>query len=437
MSEPKAWANEGLFLGIDIGTSGCRATLINDAGDIVANTQTPLPVSRSPCPHCREQSPPDWWTATTRVIGHITASVDGDIDAIAVDGTSATLLLTDPAGDPLGPALMYDDARATQEAQRIAASAPADSAASGPTSALAKLLHLIAYTRPPPGTRALHQADWIVGRLLGRFDFSDENNVLKLGYDVIHRTWPDWVTTLLSSQVDLPTVTPVGTVLGPVQASVAERVGLSPETLVISGMTDSNAAALAAGARHPGEAVTSLGTTLVVKVVAEHPVTSAQLGVYSHRIGDLWLAGGASNSGGAVLRHFFNDAQLVELSRAIDPDSDTGLDYYPLLQPGERFPLSDPTLAPRLNPRPDDDRRFLQGLLEGMARIEAAGYRELAKLGAPYPTIVFSSGGGASNAAWQRIRERHLGVPVCQAPQLQAAYGSALIARDAVSKRLS
>ena len=62
--------------------------------------------------------------------------------------------------------------------------------------------------------------------------------------------------------------------------------------------------------------------------------------------------GGASNTGGAVLKEFFTSEQLKELSAQIDPDQSSGLDYYPLTKPGERFPVNDPRLEPRLTPRP-------------------------------------------------------------------------------------
>lgn len=71
-------------------------------------------------------------------------------------------------------------------------------------------------------------------------------------------------------------------------------------------------------------------------------------------------AGGASNTGGAVLRRFFDDAALAALTPRLRPDAPTKLGYYPLLRPGERFPIADPALAPRLEPRPADDALFLQ-----------------------------------------------------------------------------
>jgi D-ribulokinase len=167
---------------------------------------------------------------------------------------------------------------------------------------------------------------------------------------------------------------------------------------------------------------------LVLKLLSNQPVQNASQGVYSHRWGDLWLAGGASNTGGAVLRQFFSDAELQDLSQQLDPQTISELDYYPLLKPGERFPINDPNLLPRLEPRPDRDRDFLHGLLTGIARIEAQGYQLLQELGADRPTQIYTAGGGAQNATWQTIRQNLMGVSIVPASQQEAAYGAALLA---------
>ena len=137
--------------------------------------------------------------------------------------------------------------------------------------------------------------------------------------------------------------------------------------------------------------------------------------------------GGASNSGGAALRAHFDDAALARLSTRIDPRQPSGLDYYPLPAPGERFPVQDPELAPRETPRPADDVRFLHGLLEGIARIERDGYRLLTQLGAPTPRRVLSIGGGAANDTWTAMRRRLLGCEVIRAGA-EAAEGVARLA---------
>ncbi len=416
------------FIGIDLGTSGCRAVAIDAQGNVCAEAHADLPRPLRDGVHS-EQDPAAWWHAVHTVLAQLAARIDAAaIDALAVDGTSGTLLLADANGDPLTPALMYDDARSRAEAALIAGIAPSDSAAHGTGSALAKLLHLRRGDTELRARHALHQADWINGRLCGRFGVSDENNCLKLGYDAVHRCWPSWLARLDIDSGWLPAVVRPGTELGRLQAASIRRLGYAPDLRILAGTTDSVAAVVATGATTAGDAVTSLGSTMVLKVISTRPVSAPEYGVYSHPFGTLWLAGGGSNSGGAVLLDHFTAAQLDAMTPQLQPEHATGLDYYPLRAPGERFPHHDPELPPRLLPRPAADVHFFQGMLEGMARIEAEGYRRLAALGAPWPRRLMTVGGGARNAAWTRIRERALGLQCIPPRSDQACYGSAMIA---------
>jgi sugar (pentulose or hexulose) kinase len=262
------------------------------------------------------------------------------------------------------------------------------------------------------------------------FGLCDSNNALKLGHDPMQQRWPGWLDELLPTDI-LPQVVEPGSPIGRLHPELAERWGLTQPVSIIAGTTDSTAAVIATGAKQVGQAVTSLGSTLVMKVISDRPIFAPQHGVYSQPYRGRWLVGGGSNSGGAVLRHYFSDSQLAELTPRLHPETPSGLDYMPLLRPGERFPVNDPKLAPRLSPRPEDDALFLQGLLEAMARIEADAYRRLADLGAPWPSSVISIGGGAKNPAWCQIRKQILGLEVTIAARQQAAYGTALLALGA------
>ena len=170
----------------------------------------------------------DWWLTVVETLRKLTAQRPGKIRALSVDATSSTLLLCDGKGLPLGPALMYDDRRAHEQAALIARFAPADSPARGPGSALAKLLYLENRKGGTAAAHALHQADWINGRLTGKFGLADENNVLKLGYDPVNRCWPEWMSRLPLSAQLLPVVLPVGTRLGIIGTDVARHLGLPP-----------------------------------------------------------------------------------------------------------------------------------------------------------------------------------------------------------------
>jgi sugar (pentulose or hexulose) kinase len=401
--------------------------VLDQAGNCLAEANVTL-LAPTRDGHAVEQSPERWWKALEELLPALLGNVATEsIGAIALDGTSGTVLLTNSHGTPLGPALMYNDNRATTEAEQIAAIAPRDCAAHGTGSGLAKAMWLL-NAHGGASARLHTQADWIAGMLSGDFSTSDTNNVLKLGYDPIAQGWPDWLSTLGIDQQMLPRVLEPGTPIAPLRPELAERWNLPGNTLVCAGTTDSTAAFIASGATEAGEAVTSLGSTLVVKILSPKPIFAPEYGVYSQPLGRLWLVGGGSNSGGAVLRQFFDDKTMQQLTPRLDPENLTGLNYYPLCAPGERFPFNDPKLLPRLTPRPDEEVRFFQALLEGMARIEQQGYQRLAELGAPYPVSVRTNGGGAKNPAWTRIRERHLGVPMLKAEQEQACYGAAQLA---------
>jgi sugar (pentulose or hexulose) kinase len=410
-----------IYLGIDLGTSGVRGSAIDSDGEELASAKIPLTAG---------QQPADWKQAAFGVITRLCEQVESNrIRAIAIDGTSATVMLCDDNGEPCLPALMYNDQSCTTEAERIGHIAPPDSAAHGASSSLAKVLFLL--SQHPDAAHICHQADWVSGLLCGRFDISDENNCLKLGYDPVNRKWPEWLSQLEINSALLPKVYPPGTAITTVEPVIANQLGLPVDCSIVAGTTDSIAAFIATGASKTGEAVTSLGSTLVLKLISDKPVFASQLGVYSHRLGDTWLAGGASNSGGKVLLKNLDQAQLQQMTPKLQADAPTGLDYYPLTQPGERFPVSDPQLQPRLEPRPDDDVQFFQAMLEGIAGIEAEGYSTLSRLGAPRVNKVFTAGGGSSNPAWRKIRELTLGVPVVIAEHSEASYGAALLASRA------
>ncbi len=416
-----------VYVGIDIGTSACRVCAIDARARVVAKARRELPPPER-SGDAVQQAPALWWQALQDSLAALARQLDAQrIERIAVDGTSATLLLSSPDGTPLTPGLMYNDHRATEAARQVARFAPPDSAARGASSSLAKCLYLRAGLEEQSWV-ALHQADWLAGQLSGRFDCSDENNALKLGYDAERRCWPEWLGELGLRQPQLPRVAAPGKVIGTLRPALARRWGCGEHVAILAGTTDSTAGFIAAGALRTGTAVTALGSTLVLKVLASRPVFAAKYGVYSHRLGERWLVGGASNAGGAVLQQFFSHCDIGRFSRLLQPDNPTGLDYYPLPARGERFPLPDPYLAPRLQPRPASDARFFQAILEGLAAIEHRGYRLLAELGAPYPAQVLTVGGGAPNLGWQQIRAGSLQVPVRRAAQQQAAYGAALLA---------
>ena len=409
------------YLGIDFGTSGARAIAIDEGKNTVASKQCSF-----------TQTLPDklaqtWQDTLDELIAGIPNQIRKQITAIAINGTSSTVLLCDGEGKSITAPLLYNDSRGKEVLERIKSIAPNNHVVISATSSLAKLLW---WQRRSYFTKArylLHQADWLGYLLHGKLGISDYHNALKLGYDVEHFCYRGWLQNQPYSNL-FPQILAPGAIIGRVTQKNCDRFNLPNDCAVKAGTTDSIASFLASGASKPGEAVTSLGSTLVLKLLSRTKITASDCGIYSHRLGNLWLAGGASNTGGAVLKHFFNRQQLQSLSRQIDPRKRSPLEYYPLLTPGDRFPVNDPDLAPQLSPRPTSSVEFLQGLLEGIARIEALGYQKLQELGADKLIRVHTAGGGAKNSTWQAIRQGYLNVPVTVAVNTEAAYGTALLA---------
>ncbi len=427
--------SSAVFLGIDIGTSGIRASCINVekqeliSHHIAFNSQ--LPVNGK-----NEQNPDDWLLQLNKLLFEISRQLkklDSHycINAISIDGTSGTLIACKKDGTALSPALMYNDQQSVQQAEIISRFAAAESAVHGATSSLAKALFLM--QKYPETEIFCHQADWLSASLTGKYGISDENNCLKLGYDSITQQWPAWLQDnkegITVARELLPKVVAPGSIIANVKSVYVEQYQLSEDCVVVAGTTDSNAAVLATGASQPGDAVTSLGSTLVIKLFSDKPIFEPGYGIYSHRLNNHWLVGGASNSGGCVLLQHFTPVQLDEMTPLLKPEHCVGLDYYPLPCTGERFPVNDINKQSKITPRPSSDVDFFQALLEGIGSIEAEGYKKLKALGATPPQRIFTAGGGNKNPAWKQIRERITGIDVLDAAHSEACYGSALLAR--------
>ncbi len=435
---PEPGAQEPLGLGVDLGSSGLRLALVC-GGELLWEEASPYPGPFD--------DPRSWRGGLISLCRLLPAELRKRVGAIALDGTSGTLLLCRPDGrllpDELGLALPYHQACSPEaEAARTLVSTgpnPTSAAAASASGSLARALQLLARAQPNHATAAggqlllRHQADWLMGALLGHWRWGEASNNLRLGWLQGSGCWAGAIDQQ-PWHAALPQIVECGDDLGPVDphsGGLAQSLGLPPHCRVVAGCTDASAAMLAADAGD-GDGLTVLGTTLVLKQWVERPIQAA--GVSCQRLAGRWLVGGASNAGGGVLRRFFSDEQLQELSRQIDPDRPSGLQLRPLPGVGERFPIDDPDLEPVLEPRPVSDALYLQGLLEGLCRIEMAGWQRLQDLGAPPLQQVITVGGGARNPQWRALRQRALGVPVLNRPGISAALGMARLAATTLQR---
>jgi len=415
--------DEVVGVGLDLGTGSARALAAAGDGTVVGRGSRPLRSRRDGDRH--EQDPATWWHAVAGACRDALRDVAPErIRGVATCATSGTILLTDRDGRPLTMALMYDDARAGEQARRLAL----------PHSwALPKLLWLLEHepgAAAAAGVRLAHQPDVVTRRLTGHAVASDASHALKTGYDPARARWPATVADALRTNASvLPDVVAPGTRLGAVCAAAAAQTGLPPGTPLIAGMTDGCAAQIAAGALQPGDWNAVLGTTLVLKGCSHDRIDDPVRGVYSHRSpGNGWLPGGASSSGAGVLPAAFPGRDLDELGRLATAHERTHVLAYPLVSPGERFPFVAADAEAFMLGEPDGDGEHAAALMQGVALVERLCFAQLDRLGAPTGGELSLTGGATRNRAWCQLRADALGRAVRLPEQAESAFGMAILA---------
>src|ERR1700728_734345 len=223
----------GLALGVDVGTSGVRIAAVDAAGGLIHMTTASMPAPQRAAGRVTQDAR-IWCNALDAAMAAMAAVIElSQVRAVAVDGTSGTVLAVDAAGAPLGLASLYNDLCTPEIVDTIARLGAPNSAAQGANSALGRAIELA--RRFFGAARILHQADWIAAQLSDRFDVSDESNALKTGYDRVVRGWRAWIEATGMARKLLPNVSPVGRVV----ARTARRpFGLSADALVVTGASD-------------------------------------------------------------------------------------------------------------------------------------------------------------------------------------------------------
>ncbi len=433
-----------LWLGLDIGTQRARALLVDDRGQVCGAGSSALTSVRVGRRH--QQDPEQWWVAVAEATRAAMAGVHGGVvAALAVAGTSGTIVLVDRTGNPRSVALMYDDARAAQETRVVnEVGAPLWGALGytrmHPTWALPKLMWLLTGARDlaTDGIRLCHQADLITARLIGQPVPTDANNALKSGYHLLEDRWPSEVLNRLGvpSEV-LPAVTHPGTVLGCVSGRASAMTGIPTGTPVLAGMTDGCAAQLGAGCVEVGSWNSVLGTTLVLKGVSDRLLRDPAGAMYCHSgPGSVWLPGGASSSGAGAIAEWFGGADLGDLT-ARAATLPIGPVVYPLLARGERFPFRADNAETLTLGRPREDAGLFAAVLLGVACLERLCFDRVTMLGAPTGGPLTFTGGAARNDYWTQLRTDLLGRPVLVPDQPEPALGMAILASTSSGRTLA
>ena len=300
---------------------------------------------------------------------------------------------------------MYNDGRANDPLAR-AAKVIESSNKSGPF-----------YFANTPEFVIAHLSDQPLSRLP-----TDTSHGLKIGVDLSNKDYLATTKEIAASlNITLPKVVLPGTKIATISNQIAAKLGIPPIP-IYAGMTDGCTAQIAAGGATGS--VTSLGTTMVIKVVADTNISGD--GFYSHLLpSNRYLLGGASNIGGVSYQKYANDIESFNNKAAQIPSAN--FITYPLTVTGERFPIKSSTITNLISAKPDSDVMNFRGILEGIAFTERYAYDLLQKAGAKLSQTIYTTGGGGKSKVLSQIRANILNRPVAITNTTGSDMGAAFL----------
>ena len=434
-----------MFLGIDIGTSGVKAVVLDDHGAIAGEGVATLTVDRSQ-PLWSEQSPETWWQATSAAVQAIDPAVRRRVRGIGLAGQMHGATLLDASDRPLRPAILWNDGRSHAECDELEAAADFRGIAGNivmPGFTAPKLLwvrkhepDLFAQVRT-----VLLPKDYVRLRMTGdkASDMSDSAGTMWL--DAAARRWSPALLAATGLDVaHMPRLFEGSEVTGVLRAEIAEAWGMATVP-VAAGGGDNAAGAVGVGVVRDGDALLSLGTSGVIFVATDRlrPNPDRAVHAFCHCLPDLWhqmsvhLSAASCVDWVARLTGTAGAAALFARAEAVGPGAGPEL-FLPYLS-GERTPHNDALVRGaflRLDNETTPDR-LAQAVLEGVAFAFADGLDALRGAGSRIERLAVI-GGGARSHYWGRIIAAVLGLPLdyLQGGEVGPALGAARLARLAV-----
>ena len=445
-------STESCFLGLDVGTSGVKAILVNPKGDVEASVVVPLQL-QTPHPGWAEQDPEAWWQASVSSIkGVLAAQPNARVSSIGISGQMHSSVFLDAKGAVIRPALLWCDGRTTAECreitQRVGGEERLRDLASNPALegfTLPKVLWLRNH-EPQAFARlatVLLPKDFIRYRLTGVLATEPSDASATLMYDTAQLRWSTEILDAVGlSHTLVPNVGGSSEVLGTVSVEAAGLTGLQVGTPVVGGGADNACGAAGVGAVTPGEAVASWGTSGTVLAPTLEPRVDPGLRAHTfcHVAPNVWyLMGVVLSAGGAFSwyrDHFARDLtgtgeaneRLNAEADAIPPGAD-GVTFLPYLQ-GERTPHRDASMRGALIGLSLAHSRahVTRAVIEGVCFALRDSVSILAELGIA-PQQMLLTGGGAKSPFVRRLQSEVFGVPVTTVNREEGpAYGAALLA---------
>ena len=437
------------WIGLDVGTGGSRALVLDSAGHVHAAVTAPHREMRMERPLWAEQDPEDWWAASRQAIRQALTQArltGADVSGIGLSGQMHGLVLLDSAYRVIRPSLIWCDQRSQAQVDWVHNTLGRDNVVRWTANpvitgfTLPKLLWV--RDHEPENFRRIHRIllpkDYVRFRLTGECatDVSDASGTSL--FDVVNRRWSSEMAAGAGVNPDwLPRAYESPEISGAVTASVAEPLGLKPGTPVVGGAGDQAASAVGNGIVQPGIVSCTLGTSGVVFAYTDSPTYDPQGRVHTfcHAVPGKWHVMGVTQGAGLSLQWFRNQlapgADYAELTREAQqaPVGARGLFWLPYLM-GERTPHLDASARAAwvgltaAHTRAD----LIRALLEGVCFSQKDGLEIIESLRVPVESVRIS-GGGARSPFWRQLMADVLGKPVVLLESEEgSAYGAALLA---------
>ena len=444
------------FLGIDVGTGGTRALIIDEEGRVIASATEEHQAFESPQIGWAEQDPDDWWRACGVAVrealakGHLRGN---QIACVGLSGQMHGAVLLDDQGRVVRPALIWCDVRTEEQCRYLTAEIGID--------------RLIELTCNPPLTNftltkclwvrenepenwarvrsVMLPKDYVRFRLTGEraTDVTDASGTLLL--DVAHRRWSkEMLERVEMDESLLPNVYESPEISGKISAEGAAATGLQAGTLVGAGAGDQAAGAIGMGVVSSGTVSATIGTSGVVLAATSGPALDpkGRLHTFCHAVPGRWMVMGVTQAAGLSLRWFRdqlggnghvnshgNSYETLTADAAKAPPGCDGLLWAPYLM-GERTPYLDPATRGGLFGLTASHTRahVIRAILEGVAFSLRDTFTIFQEIGVPVETVRLG-GGGARSLLWRQIQADVYGrrVEIVEAEE-GAAYGAAILA---------
>jgi xylulokinase len=438
-----------MILGVDVGTGGTRAVLIDQAGRVLASFASEHAPVRSEHIGWAEQDPEDWWRAAREAIAGAMAASEltgAEIEAVGLTGQMHGCVMLDAEGKVLRPALIWCDQRTQPQCdwltEKIGFERLIELTCNPalPNFTLTKLLWVREH-QPEIFARIAHvlcPKDYVRYRLTGEFamDMQEASGTLLL--DVANRRWSEEVAEIAGIPMAwLPKLFEGPEICARVNAAGAGATGLAAGTPMAAGAGDQGAGAVGMGILAPGSVSATIGTSGVVFAATDSPIKDrlGRLHTFCHAAPGRWHLMGVTNGAGLSLRYFRDTfapessyEELSALAAEVSAGSD-GLMWAPYLF-GERTPHLDPEARAAFVgiTASHTQGHFVRAVLEGVAFSLKDTFTLFRELGVPVKAIRLG-GGGARGALWRQIQADVYGHPVeVLEAEEGGAFGAALLA---------